>query len=65
MPIYTYKCESCGSNVEHVTPIAKYKPMKKCPDCGAHNLVRTYDGYGGFHLKGRDWPSRDIKRTGR
>ena len=65
MPIYTYTCAQCKAFVEHCTRIDEYKPLVRCPECKKHALERVYDGYGGFHLKGRDWPSRDLKRTGR
>jgi len=65
MPIYNYACRECKTVVEDVQPITTYKPLVQCPDCKKHTLERTYDGYGGFNLSGRDWPSRDFKRRGR
>jgi putative FmdB family regulatory protein len=41
MPMYEYKCESCGIRFERIQHF-KDKPLKECPECGGpvHRLIQ-------------------------
>ncbi len=33
MPVYEYRCEACGSEVEQLLPMARADTPGPCPDC--------------------------------
>jgi len=35
MPIYQYKCESCGVNFERIQSFSA-EPLQHCPECDGH-----------------------------
>jgi putative FmdB family regulatory protein len=58
MPLYEYKCQSCGKVIE-VIQSYDAKPPKKCEACGGRldKLVSR----SGFVLKGSGWYQTDYK----
>jgi putative FmdB family regulatory protein len=39
MPIYSYRCEKCGENFEHVETMSEHEAAKaKCPKCGSKKV---------------------------
>lgn len=52
MPIYEYRCESCGHQFEKMVKIGAETPP--CPACEAAN-VRKMVSAPSFHLKGSGW----------
>lgn len=52
MPLYEYKCLSCGVLFE-VRQKFSDAPLKECRDCGAE--VTKVVSQGGFALKGGGW----------
>lgn len=54
MPMYEYKCDSCGKTCEK---IQKYSdaPLTECPECGDHALVKQISRGTGFCLMGYGW----------
>lgn len=52
MPIYEYRCESCGHQFEKMVKIGAEIPP--CPSCEAAN-VRKLVSAASFHLKGSGW----------
>ncbi|MDR1597263.1 MAG: zinc ribbon domain-containing protein, partial [Treponema sp.] len=50
MPIYEYRCRSCGGSFE-VTQSMKDDPLKICPTCGKE-IRRVINGGGGVIFKG-------------
>jgi len=40
MPIYEYKCQSCGQVSEFLVHSFSGNENLKCPGCGSHNLER-------------------------
>lgn len=53
MPLYEYKCEACGHEVEALQKMAD-KLLKKCPQCNKRQLKKKMStGY--FVLKGSGW----------
>jgi putative FmdB family regulatory protein len=62
MPIYEYKCDSCGAITERLQKMSD-KPLKKCPKCGGS--VEKIISRTSFHLKGSGWYVTDYgKGTG-
>ena len=66
MPIYEYRCGSCGHRFEKLQKVADPR-VKKCPVCG-HSKVRRLLSQSAFVLKGKGWyvtdyPSKDRKRA--
>lgn len=62
MPIYEYRCGSCGHEKEVLQRMSD-KPLTKCPECGKrtfHKLVSA----AGFQLKGTGWYATDFKNSG-
>jgi putative FmdB family regulatory protein len=59
MPIYEYRCESCGHTLDALQKISD-DPLKECPDCGAIALKRLISAPA-FRLKGGGWYETDFK----
>lgn len=59
MPIYEYRCEDCGYELE---AIQKYSdpPLTDCPTCGKPQLKKLLS-VAGFQLKGTGWYATDFK----
>ena len=52
MPLYEYKCESCGLHFE-VRQKFSDGPVETCKECGG--AVNKMISQGGFALKGNGW----------
>ena len=52
MPIYTYRCEKCGKEME-VFQKFKARPSRVCPDCSAY--MERVVSKTTFILKGKGW----------
>ena|SRR5262252_5004694 len=63
MPIYEYRCGSCGHQEEHLQKVSE-KPLSKCPACGKKSYKKQLTA-AGFQLKGSGWYATDFKTTGK
>ena len=54
MPIYEYRCPSCGHDFEKLVKIGA--PAPPCPECGAEEVKKKISA-AGFILKGSGWYS--------
>ncbi len=63
MPIYEYRCESCGHELEKLQRISD-APLTDCPDCGQPALKKLISA-AGFRLKGGGWYETDFKSDNR
>jgi putative FmdB family regulatory protein len=45
MPIYEYKCESCGSNYEQMRRMAEADTDLECPACKSHEVNRGLSSF--------------------
>ena len=59
MPIYEYRCEACGHELEILQKISD-EPLTVCPECGKPALKKLISA-GGFILKGTGWYETDFK----
>lgn len=60
MPIYEYRCESCGHEFEKMQKLAD-PPLTDCPVCGRPDLRKVISPVG-FRLKGSGWYETDFKK---
>lgn len=59
MPIYAYKCESCGFAKDVLQKMSD-SPLTDCPACGASTFRKQLTA-AGFQLKGSGWYATDFK----
>jgi len=59
MPIYAYKCASCGFAQDEMLKISDAS-LTVCPSCGKPEYVKQLSA-AGFHLKGSGWYATDFK----
>ena len=59
MPIYAYKCESCGARQDVLQKISD-PVLSTCPSCGAPTFVKQVTA-AGFQLKGSGWYVTDFR----
>jgi putative FmdB family regulatory protein len=59
MPIYEYRCESCGAELEKLQKISD-PPLSTCPACGKDTLAKLVSA-SSFRLKGSGWYETDFK----
>ena len=62
MPIYEYKCPSCGV----VEAIQKFSDdaLTQCPECNKENVEKMVSA-SAFHLKGQGWYKTDYTSSGK
>jgi putative FmdB family regulatory protein len=60
MPIYEYRCENCGHQLEALQKMSD-APLSVCPECGRSTLKKALSA-AGFRLKGGGWYETDFKR---
>jgi putative FmdB family regulatory protein len=56
MPIYEYKCQKCGNELEVMQKVSDPAPVK-CEKCGAENSHERLMSRTSFQLKGGGWYS--------
>ena len=59
MPIYAYKCESCGHGQDVMQKISD-PLLTVCPQCGASTFRKQVTA-AGFQLKGSGWYVTDFR----
>jgi putative FmdB family regulatory protein len=59
MPIYAYRCASCGHTKDVLQKISD-APLTVCPVCGASTFAKQVTA-AGFQLKGSGWYATDFK----
>ena len=59
MPIYAYKCESCGFAKDVLQKMSDL-PLTDCPACAAATFKKQLTA-AGFQLKGSGWYATDFK----
>jgi len=59
MPIYAYKCASCG-HAKDVLQKMSDAPLSTCPACGQESFQKQLTA-AGFQLKGSGWYVTDFR----
>lgn len=59
MPIYAYRCDSCGFQKDHLQKLSD-PVLSTCPECGAASYAKQVTA-AGFQLKGSGWYATDFK----
>ncbi|WP_334133789.1 FmdB family zinc ribbon protein [Tepidimonas sp.] len=59
MPIYAYKCDSCGYAQDVLQKVSD-EPLTVCPACGAGTFRKQVTA-AGFQLKGTGWYVTDFR----
>lgn len=59
MPIYAYKCESCGHRQDVLQKVSD-PALGTCPACGAQSFAKQVTA-AGFQLKGSGWYATDFR----
>ena len=59
MPIYAYKCESCGAAKDVLQKISD-PALSDCPACGQPTFRKQITA-AGFQLKGSGWYATDFR----
>jgi len=62
MPIYEYRCSSCGFQKEYLQKVND-PVMSVCPECGKSTFSKMLSA-AGFQLKGSGWYATDFKNSG-
>lgn len=63
MPIYEYRCTSCGHELEALQKFSE-PPLSACPACRTESLTKLVSA-AGFQLKGSGWYATDFKGGGK
>jgi putative FmdB family regulatory protein len=59
MPIYEYRCGSCGHQQEFLRKVTD-APLTECPECKKPSFSKMVTA-AGFQLKGSGWYATDFK----
>lgn len=62
MPIYEYRCSSCGFEEEYLQKV-NTALLTDCPQCGKATFAKKVTA-AGFQLKGSGWYATDFKNSG-
>jgi putative FmdB family regulatory protein len=62
MPIYEYRCSTCGFENEYLQKVSDPR-LTDCPDCGKPTFNKLISA-AGFQLKGNGWYVTDFKNNG-
>ena len=62
MPLYEYRCSSCGHQHEFLQKLSD-APLTVCTACGKDTFSKMVTA-AGFQLKGSGWYATDFKNSG-
>jgi putative FmdB family regulatory protein len=62
VPIYEYRCSSCGFQKEYLQKVSD-PLLSVCPECSKETFGKMLTA-AGFHLKGGGWYVTDFKNSG-
>jgi putative FmdB family regulatory protein len=62
MPIYEYRCATCGFQSEYLQKVSD-PLLSVCPQCGQDSFKKLLTA-AGFQLKGSGWYATDFKTNG-
>jgi putative FmdB family regulatory protein len=62
MPIYEYRCATCGFQKEYLQKVSDPR-LTDCPECGKPTFDKMLTA-AGFQLKGSGWYVTDFRNNG-
>lgn len=62
MPLYAYRCESCGLQQDVMQKMSDVS-LTTCPECGKESFSKQLSAPG-FQLKGNGYYATDFKNSG-
>lgn len=62
MPIYEYRCSTCGFQKEYLQKVSD-PLLNVCPECSKETFGKMLTA-AGFQLKGGGWYATDFKHNG-
>jgi putative FmdB family regulatory protein len=62
MPIYEYRCATCGYQNEYLQKVSDPR-LTVCPECGKPTFDKLLSA-AGFQLKGNGWYVTDFRNKG-
>jgi putative FmdB family regulatory protein len=62
MPIYAYRCSSCGFHNDYLQKVSD-PVLSTCPECGKETFAKQLTA-AGFQLKGSGWYVTDFRNNG-
>src|SRR5256885_13183657 len=62
MPIYEYRCSSCGFQKEYLQRLSD-PALSVCPECGLQTFSKMLSA-AGFQLKGSGWYATHFRDSG-
>lgn len=62
MPIYEYRCATCGHQKEYLQKVSDPR-LTDCPQCGKATFEKMLSA-AGFQLKGSGWYVTDFRDNG-
>jgi putative FmdB family regulatory protein len=62
MPIYAYRCSSCGFHNDYLQKVSD-PVLSTCPECGRATFAKQLTA-AGFQLKGSGWYVTDFRNNG-
>src|SRR5213596_2010963 len=62
MPIYEYRCSSCGFQKQYLRKLSD-PVLTDCPECGKQTFSKMLSA-AGFQLKGSGWYATDFRNSG-
>jgi putative FmdB family regulatory protein len=60
MPIYAYRCTSCGFEKDHLQKLSD-PVLVTCPHCHEDAYEKQLTAAAGFQLKGSGWYATDFR----
>jgi putative FmdB family regulatory protein len=60
MPIYEYRCTSCGTQKDVMQKMSEAMQVMACPECGQETFSKQLSA-AGFQLKGNGYYATDFK----
>ncbi|MGE5233223.1 MAG: FmdB family zinc ribbon protein [Acidobacteriota bacterium] len=58
MPLYEYRCESCGRRFEILQRMGEGPAGLACPHCGSEKVAKQFSTFASAGAKGADSPGR-------
>ncbi len=55
MPVFNYKCNSCGKDFDLLTGVGENREEQVCPDCKSDDIQKNYSSFG-FNINTKSKP---------